>query len=76
MDLGQVMGSETMKVLGAREILGSGGCSTGRKRREENYTYNKVGGILTTTQFPLRPTLYIVSVIISVFFEKGRKFLV
>lgn len=29
------MGSEIMKVLGAREILGSGVCYTARKRKEE-----------------------------------------
>lgn len=58
-----------MKVLGAWGGLGGRGCSAGREGRG---LYNEVGGILPTIQSPLRPTLYIVSVIFSVFLSKRR----
>lgn len=40
------------------------------KRKERRQLYNEVGGILPIMQFPLGPTLYIISVKLSVFLRK------
>ena len=42
------------------------------KERERRGLYNEIEGILPTTQFPLRPTLYMVSVILFVFLSKEK----
>lgn len=65
------MWGEIMKGPGCLGEFGSQGLLYW-KGKERRGLYNEVEGILPTTQFPLGPTLYMVSVILFVFLNKEK----